>query len=163
METGFLPKTYSVCNGIQSEVKTKKMISQKRLAYTAVVVSISLMLGFIAPTFIPAVAAVNSHSASISATIGADPNGPGYESFWTSNVTHSMSLFHPAPGTPTTNWTIKETSVGGTTTTWLCGSFGFDSRPASNSSQTTTALMTPAPGEVLLVVDLAPYCHVING
>jgi hypothetical protein len=164
LETSFLPKTYSVCCAMLTEVK-KKMISQRRVAYTTAVVSISLILGLITPTFIPALASLNSHSASIICVTNCsgDMNGPGYLSFWTSNVTQALRQVVPPPGVAFGTLKFSENFTDGTSRTWTCGNpIGTVSEPASNSSQPTLQT-TPAPGQVLIVIDMGPYCQLTNG
>jgi hypothetical protein len=136
---------------MQAEVKTK-VISRERLAYTAVLVSLSLVLGFIAPTVIPAVAAINSNSVQLTGL----PSGGGFIAFWTNNAS---AILNPPPGAPSAYSIINETSVNGQFITYKCGPFGFETQPAG------TSLPVPIGNRTLVVIQYAnsPYCHQING
>jgi hypothetical protein len=151
-----------LCN--RSRGENEDMTSRKRVGYTTAVVAISLMLSLIAPTVVPAVASLNSHSATVVCVTNCsgDTNGPGYMSFWTSNVTQALKEIVPPPGVGFGTLTIGENFTSGVSKTWTCGNpTGIVSQPVSNSSQPT--LQTgPEPGQVLVVIDMGPYCQLTN-
>ncbi|MDA4127172.1 MAG: hypothetical protein OK452_08245 [Thaumarchaeota archaeon] len=134
------------------------MISQRRLAYAAAVVSISLVLGFTIPTVVPAFASINSHSANVvCATICNETKGPGYIAVWTNNLTESLSQIVPPPGANFGNTRLSEGYSNGTMISWLCGG------PYPDGPGRDWETSTPSPNSVLLFIDLAPYCQVIKG
>jgi hypothetical protein len=128
------------------------MISQRRLAYIAAVVSFSLVLGFITPTIVPAFAVVNSSSAQITGL----PSGGGFIAFWSNNPS---AILNPPPGAPSSYTIINETSVNGQTLTYKCGPWGYETQPAG------TPLPVPIGNRTLVVIQYtnSPYCHQING
>ena len=150
------------------------MASRTRVVYTAGVIVLAAILGIAAPTFAASLTGVNSHSAQLALYGNAktypgspgyqDHAGPGYELFWTNNLTLASNI--PPPGTTVTG-TVADTLVNGTTYHYDCyGPNIVDHVPAGSAPHFTGGDMSfktpPAPGYVLVVIDLSQYCKLAS-
>jgi hypothetical protein len=139
------------------------------LAYTAGIISLSVLLGLTIPAVATSVAAINSHSTQLDLFPGSpgyqDHIGPGYLTFWTNNATLASNL--PPPGQTVTG-TIGVGLANGTTYHYNCYWPNIVDRepagtlPPKNLGGNESFTTLPAPGYVLVVIDLSQYCQLTN-
>jgi hypothetical protein len=150
------------------------MFSRTRIAYTAGVVIVSAILGIAAPAFAASLSGVNAHSAQLivygnTSTYPGQPgyqdhNGPGYEMFWTNNITLASHL--PPPGTTVTG-TVVIKDASGTVSNYDCyGPNIVETEPAGTPlpkmAGDVSFTTPPAPGYVLVVIDMSQYCQLTS-
>jgi hypothetical protein len=146
------------------------MISRTRLAYTAGVAFLAFLLGVTIPAFATSLSSFNSHSLSLSQTPGSpgykDHIGPPYEMFWTTNTSLLTNL--PPPSNTVTGTTGFGLANG---TFYHYDCYGPNivatepagtPRPSWANGGNMSFTTPPAPGYVLIIIDMSQYCKLVS-